>query len=123
MAAGGARAAPTRSGSAIGVLDKIEKVITHPAHFFDRHQLEPTEDASLAGKADIERLRRKIFTELQVLKKAHSLRAAIIPGSPAFLALREGTDSEFPIVGCINGARLDNATAWKTNETGFKVSD
>src|SRR5437870_492341 len=123
MAAGGARTAPLRFGGAVCVLDKIEKIITHPSHFFHGNVLTLPEDASLACKTDIERFCRKVFTELQVLKKSHSLSAAIIPWPPAFLPMRERTNREFPIVSCVNCARLDDTATGKANETGFEISD
>src|SRR5438309_7712263 len=109
MAAGGAQTAPLRFGRAIGILDEIEKVITHPSHFFHGNVVTLPEDASLACKTDIERLCRKLFTELQIIEEPHSLSAAIIPWSPTFLSLREGTNREFPIVSCVNCARLNDA--------------
>src|SRR2546426_6748534 len=119
MAARGARTTPLRLRRAVGVLHHIEQVVTHPTHFVHRHVLTLTEDAGLARKTDVERLRAKIFTKLQVLKQSHSLSAPIIPWPPALRPLGEWTDGKFPITSRLNSARLNDTAAGKANKTGF----
>src|SRR5580765_701910 len=86
MSAGCAYSAPAGLRRTIGVFDQIKEVVADPAHLFHGHRFALTEDAGLAGKADIKRLGAKVLAKLQVFEEAHPLSSPIIPRSPSFLS-------------------------------------
>ena len=117
----GAHFPPRSRDVAIGILNRVEKISDHPAHFLHRHVLGMAEHAGLAGKTYIERLGPDVLAKLQVLVESHAVRAPIIPGSPDFLPLLERPHRLLPVIRGLNRPPFDHAPAGKAGEPRFQV--